>query len=126
MAAGSTSGRHFFLCLFFVSSLSPFSFYFLLAQHLKSTFSNNSLPDVNLIFFTLIRYNIISVIFLGIFAIPNIGVKWLSYVLPFSCFSVLPIMLLVKEEYRRRTVDDEEKEEADEEGDSGILSEEEK
>ena len=84
------------------------------------------MPDVNLIFFTLIRYNIISVIFLGIFAIPNIGVKWLSYVLPFSCFSVLPIMLLVKEEYRRRTVDDEEKEEADEEGDSGILSEEEK
>jgi len=73
-----------------------------------------------------IWYNIISVIFLGIFAIPNIGVKWLSYVLPFSCFSVLPIMLLVKEEYRRRTVDDEEKEEADEEGDSGILSEEEK
>merc|ERR1719361_210106 len=73
-----------------------------------------------------IWYNIISVIFLGIFAIPNIGVKWLSYVLPFSCFSVLPIMLLVKEEYRRRTVDDEEKEEADEEGDSGILSEDEK
>jgi len=73
-----------------------------------------------------IWYNIISVIFLGIFAIPNIGVKWLSYVLPFSCFSVLPIMLLVKEEYRRRTVDDEEKEGADEEGDSGILSEEEK
>merc|ERR1712013_511231 len=50
-----------------------------------------------------IWYNIISVIFLGIFAIPNIGVKWLSYVLPFSCFSVLPIMLLVKEEYRWMT-----------------------
>merc|ERR1719317_595802 len=56
-----------------------------------------------------IWYNIISVIFLGLFDIPHIGVKWLSYVLPFSCFSVLPIMLMVKEEYKRRTVDDEEK-----------------
>ena len=111
---------------FLFISFSSFFFFFPLAQHLISTFSSNSLPNLNLIFFTLIRYNIISVIFLGIFAIPNIGVKWLSYVLPFSCFSVLPIMLLVKEEYRRRTVDDEEKEEADEEGDSGILSEEEK
>ena len=65
------------------------------------------------------RYNIISVIFLGIFTIPHIGVKWLSYVLPFSCFSVLPIMLMVKEEYKRRTVDDEEKEDDEEEGGNG-------
>jgi len=71
-----------------------------------------------------IWYNIISVIFLGIFTIPNIGVKWLSYVLPFSCFSVLPIMLMVKEEYKRRTVDDEEKE--DEEEEVGNVSEDEK
>merc|ERR1712088_163861 len=63
-----------------------------------------------------IWYNIISVIFLGIFTIPHIGVKWLSYVLPFSCFSVLPIMLMVKEEYKRRTVDDEVKEDGDEYG----------
>ena len=104
-------------------ALFSFFFFFLLAQHLVSTFFARFELDF---FYTLIRYNIISVIFLGIFAIPNIGVKWLSYVLPFSCFSVLPIMLLVKEEYRRRTVDDEEKEGADEEGDSGILSEEEK
>ena len=68
------------------------------------------------------RYNIISVIFLGIFTIPHIGVKWLSYVLPFSCFSVLPIMLMVKEEYKRRTVDDEEKED-DEEEEGGNGSE---
>ena len=68
------------------------------------------------------RYNIISVVFLGIFTVPHIGVKWLSYVLPFSCFSVLPIMLMVKEEYKRRTVDDEEKKDEEEEG-TGNVSE---
>merc|ERR1711915_129284 len=73
-----------------------------------------------------IWYNIISVIFLGLFDIPNIGTQWLSYVLPVSCFMVIPLFMTIKEEYKRRTVDDEEKEEADEEGDSGILSEEEK
>lgn len=69
-----------------------------------------------------IWYNIISVVFLGIFTVPHIGVKWLSYVLPFSCFSVLPIMLMVKEEYKRRTVDDEEKKDEEEEG-TGNVSE---
>ena len=64
------------------------------------------------------RYNIISVIFLGIFTIPHIGVKWLSYVLPFSCFSVLPIMLMVKEEYKRRTVDDDDDKKDDQEEES--------
>ena len=47
---------------------------------------------------------------------PHIGTTWLSYVLPFSCFSVLPILLLVKEEYKRRSVDDEEKEEEESTG----------
>jgi len=64
-----------------------------------------------------IWYNIISVIFLGLFSIPHIGSTWLSYVLPFSCFSVLPILLVVKEEYKRRSVDDEEKEEEESTGD---------
>jgi len=55
-----------------------------------------------------IWFNIISVIFLGLFSIPNIGTRWLSYVLPVSCFSVLPLMSLIKEEYKRRNVDEEE------------------
>jgi hypothetical protein len=55
---------------------------------------------------------------LGIFTIPHIGVKWLSYVLPFSCFSVLPIMLMVKEEYKRRTVDDDDDKKDDQEEES--------
>jgi len=54
-----------------------------------------------------IWYSIISVIFLGLFSIPNIGTRWLSFALPVSCFSVLPIMTLIKEEYRRRNVDEE-------------------
>ena len=45
-------------------------------------------------------------VFLGLFDIPNIGTKWLNYVLPVSCFAVIPILLSVKEEYNRRTVDD--------------------
>jgi len=53
-----------------------------------------------------IWYNIITVVFLGLFDIPNIGTKWLNYVLPVSCFAVIPILLTVKEEYNRRTVDD--------------------
>ena len=44
--------------------------------------------------------------FLGLFDIPNIGTKWLSYVLPISCFAVIPLFLLVKEEYNRRSVDE--------------------
>jgi len=57
-----------------------------------------------------IWYNIISVFFLGLFSIPNIGTRWLSYVLPFGCFSVIPLIMMIKEESRRRNVDDEEKE----------------
>ena len=49
--------------------------------------------------------------FLGLFDIPNIGTKWLSYVLPVSCFAVIPIFLTIKEEYNRRNVDDEEEKE---------------
>lgn len=54
-----------------------------------------------------IWYNIISVIFLGLFDIPNIGTKWLSYVLPVSCFMVIPLFMTIKEEYKRRSVDEE-------------------
>ena len=56
--------------------------------------------------FFIVRYNIITVMFLGLFDIPNIGTKWLSYVLPISCFAVIPLFLLVKEEYNRRSVDE--------------------
>merc|ERR1712098_729602 len=65
-----------------------------------------------------IWYNIISVIFLGIFSIPGIGTRWLSYVLPFSCVIVLPLIIGIREEHRRTNVDDEQKEEETEgEGD---------
>ena len=47
------------------------------------------------------RYNIITVMFLGLFSIPGIGTVWLSYVLPISCFAVIPLFLTVKEEYNR-------------------------
>ena len=39
--------------------------------------------------------------FLGLFSIPGIGTVWLSYVLPISCFAVIPLFLTVKEEYNR-------------------------
>merc|ERR1719369_2329308 len=55
-----------------------------------------------------IWYNIISVIFLGLFDIPHIGTQWLSYVLPVSCFMVIPLFLTIKEEYKRRSIDDKE------------------
>merc|ERR1719422_426582 len=54
-----------------------------------------------------IWYNIITVMFLGLFSIPGIGTVWLSYVLPISCFAVIPLFLTVKEEYNRRSVDEE-------------------
>ena len=63
----------------------------------------------------LLRYNIITVLFLGIFDIPNIGTQWLSYVLPISCFAVIPLLVVIKEEYNRRTVDDDEDTEQDSE-----------
>lgn len=53
-----------------------------------------------------IWYNIITVFFLGIFNIPGVGTDWLSYVLPISCFSVIPLFLTVKEEYKRRNIDE--------------------
>lgn len=54
-----------------------------------------------------IWYNIISVLFLGLFDIPDIGTKWLSYVLPVSCFMVIPLFMTIKEEYKRRSIDEE-------------------
>jgi len=53
-----------------------------------------------------IWYNIITVVFLGLFNIPNIGTQWLSYVLPVGCFAVIPLFMTVKEEYNRRLVDE--------------------
>ena len=51
--------------------------------------------------FLFLRYNIITVMFLGLFSIPGIGTIWLSYVLPVSCFAVIPLFLTIKEEYNR-------------------------
>jgi len=72
-----------------------------------------------------IWYNIISVIFLGIFSIPGIGNTWLNFVLPLSCFMVLPLFLTVKEEYKRSVLDEDtpdafchDDEESEEEADS--------
>merc|ERR1711970_1714686 len=63
-----------------------------------------------------IWYNIISVIFLGLFDIPHIGTKWLSFVLPVSCFMVIPLFLTIKEEYKRRSIDEDvSKEDSEEE-----------
>jgi len=53
-----------------------------------------------------IWYNIISVFFLLIFNIPNIGTSWLNYVLPLSCFVVLPLLFFIKEEYKRSGLDE--------------------
>jgi len=53
-----------------------------------------------------IWYNIISVFFLFLFNIPHIGTQWLNYVLPISCFLVLPLLCFLKEEYKRRVIDD--------------------
>ena len=61
-----------------------------------------------IILWCLFRYNIITVLFLALFDIPNIGTQWLSYVLPISCFAVIPLLLVITEEYNRRNVDDDE------------------
>ena len=52
---------------------------------------------------------------MGLFNIPKIGTKWLSYVLPISCFAVIPLLMVIKEEYNRRSVDDDETLEQDRE-----------
>ena len=90
-----------------------------------SIFGNFSVISIIRIRF-IFRYNIITVVFLGLFNIPNIGTKWLSYVLPVSCFigkkniiscrisiennflAVIPLFLSIKEEYNRRNVDEDE------------------
>ena len=53
-----------------------------------------------------IWYNLITVVFLGLFNIPGMGTAWLSYVLPVSCFAVIPVLLTVSEEYNRRQLDE--------------------
>ena len=63
----------------------------------------------------MLRYNLISAVFLGLFSIPGIGTEWLDFVLPASCFAVIPLLVVIKEEYNRRTVDDDEDTEQDRE-----------
>ena len=45
----------------------------------------------------LLRYNLISAVFLGLFSIPGIGTEWLDFVLPASCFAVIPLLLTIRE-----------------------------
>ena len=59
----------------------------------------------------LLRYNLISAVFLGLFSIPGIGTEWLDFVLPASCFAVIPLLLTIREEYKRRQVDEKANEE---------------
>jgi len=68
-----------------------------------------------------IWYNIISVIFLGLFDIPHIGTKWLSFVLPVSCFMVIPLFLTIKEEYKRRSIDEDVSKEDSEEENANTI-----
>ena len=51
-------------------------------------------------------FNILSALFFGVFQIPNIGTRWLNYVLPCSVLLPLPALLMVKEDYKRSKLDD--------------------
>jgi len=47
----------------------------------------------------------LSILFLLVFQIPNIGTQWLNYVLAPCVLIPIPLMRLVKEEYRRQNID---------------------
>ena len=52
------------------------------------------------------RVNLISMLFFGIFEIPNIGSDWLNYVSPVSFLVAVPMLLAVRESYNRTGVDE--------------------
>ena len=52
-----------------------------------------------------ISFCTISMLFLLIFLIPNVGTSWLNYMLPGSSLFCIPLLLLVKEEYKREHLD---------------------
>jgi len=51
-------------------------------------------------------FNCLGVVFFLIFLIPDIGTRWLNFVLPLSVILPLPAVLLVRENYRRMAVDE--------------------
>jgi len=55
-------------------------------------------------------FNCLGVVFFLIFLIPDIGTRWLNFVLPLSVILPLPAVLLVRENYRRMAVDDQQRE----------------
>jgi len=55
-------------------------------------------------------FNCLGVVFFLVFLIPDIGTRWLNFVLPLSVIIPLPAVLLVRENYRRMAVDDRQRE----------------
>jgi len=55
-------------------------------------------------------FNCLGAVFFLIFFIPDIGTRWLNFVLPLSVILPLPAVLLVRENYRRMAVDDQQRE----------------
>ena len=51
-------------------------------------------------------YNLVGILFLLVFFIPNIGYVWLNYVLVGSTVVALPAVIFTKESYNRSNVDE--------------------
>jgi len=51
-------------------------------------------------------YNLVGIIFLFVFFIPNIGSVWMNYALVGSTAAVIPAVLIIKERYNRSQVDE--------------------
>ena len=51
-------------------------------------------------------YNLIGIMFLFIFFIPNIGFVWINYVLVGSTALAIPAVIMIKESYNRSNVDE--------------------
>ena len=50
-------------------------------------------------------FNALGMVFFLVFLIPDIGSRWLNYVLPLSVTLPLPCIALVRETYRRMAAD---------------------
>ena len=50
-------------------------------------------------------YNLVGIVFLLLFFIPNIGYLWIDYLLVISTVIGLPAVILTKESYNRSSVD---------------------
>jgi len=51
-------------------------------------------------------YNLVGIVFLFLFFIPNIGSIWINYVLVGSVVVSVPAVLLIRERYNRSSVDE--------------------